>query len=45
MHRWLQLWLLNHDIMWSTAGNVSLPMDEGHVDHFIDGVAAALGEL
>lgn len=45
MHRWLQLWLLNHDIMWSTAGNVSLPMDERHVDRFIDGVAAALREL
>ncbi|MEZ4621882.1 MAG: aminotransferase class III-fold pyridoxal phosphate-dependent enzyme [Caldilineaceae bacterium] len=29
MHRWLQLRLLNQEIMWSTAGNVSVPMGEG----------------
>jgi glutamate-1-semialdehyde 2,1-aminomutase len=28
MHRWLQLRLLNHDIMWSTAGNVSAALGE-----------------
>ncbi|MEZ4663415.1 MAG: hypothetical protein R2911_38225 [Caldilineaceae bacterium] len=38
MHRWLQLWLLNHDVMWSTAGNVSLPMENEHVDTFVAAV-------
>ncbi len=45
LHRWLQLRLLNHDIMWSTAGNVSVPMGEGEVDRFVGAVAEALGEV
>jgi len=45
LHRWLQLHLLNHDIMWSTAGNVSVPMGEGEIDRFVGAVAAALGEV
>lgn len=45
MHRWLQLWLLNHNIMWSTAGNVSLPMQNGHVDAFVAALGEALHEL
>jgi len=45
MHRWLQLWLLNHEIMWSTAGNVSLPMADGHIDQFVSAVATALREI
>jgi glutamate-1-semialdehyde 2,1-aminomutase len=37
--------LLNHDILWSTAGNVSVPMGEGEVDRFVGAVAEALGEV
>ncbi len=43
--KWLQYWLLNHDIMWSTSGNVSLPMTESHVDTFVATVAAGLKTL
>lgn len=45
MHKWLQFWLLNHDIMWSTAGNVSLPMREEQIDTFVSAVATALQDL
>ena len=42
MVKWLQFWLLNHDIMWSTSGNVSLPMTDVHIDTFVSTVAAGL---
>ena len=45
MTKYLQRWLLNHGIMWSTSGNVSVPLEDGHVDQFVGAVAEALGEI
>ena len=42
LHRWLFLWLLNHGILWGNGGNVSLPMEEVHIDQLISSVKAAL---
>ena len=45
MHRWLFFWLLNHGIHWSENGNISLPMQDEHVDLFISAVKAGLPHL
>ena len=42
MHRWLFLWLLNHGILWGNGGNVSLPMEDVHIDQLVSSVKAAL---
>ncbi len=42
LHRWLFFALLNRGIYWKLGGNVSLPMDEQHVDQLASAVDDAL---
>ena len=43
--RWLHYSLLNRDIYWRTGGNLSLPMEQEHIDHLISAVRDCLREL
>ena len=43
--RWLYLRLMNHGIVTRRGGNVSLPMEERHVDRLLEEVGAALRHL
>ena len=45
MHRWLFFSLLNQGIHWGYGGNVSLPMEEVHIDRLVSGVRTALRQL
>ena len=42
LHRWLFFALLNRGIYWKLGGNVSLPMEDRHVDQLISAVDDAL---
>ena len=45
MHKWLFFSLLNQGIHWGYGGNVSLPMEETHIDRLVSGVQIALQQL
>ncbi|MBV7328187.1 hypothetical protein KFU94_07980 [Chloroflexi bacterium TSY] len=45
MHLWFSFWLLNHGIHGSLNGNLSLPMEETHVDQLVSTVRAGLQYL
>ena len=45
IHRWLFFALLSRGIYWKQGGNVSLPMEEAHIDQLISTVRSTLGEL
>ena len=45
MHNWLFFALLNQGIHWRESGNISLPMDDSHVDRLASGVMSALRRL
>jgi glutamate-1-semialdehyde 2,1-aminomutase len=45
LHKWLFFSLLNNGIYWKLGGNVSLPMDDTHIDHLIDTVSQVLSEF
>lgn len=42
LHRWLFFALLNRGIYWKLGGNVSLPMEDRHVDQLASAVSDAL---
>ena len=42
LHRWLFFALLNRGIYWKLGGNVSLPMEDRHVDQLVSAVDDAL---
>lgn len=42
LQQWLFFWLLRHDILWATGGNVSTVIDDGDVDRLIATVRAGL---
>ena len=42
LHRWLFFALLNRGIYWKLGGNVSLPMENQHVDQLVSAVDSAL---
>ena len=45
MHQWLLFSLLNQGVHWSPKANVSLPMEETHIDQLISAVRTALQQL
>ena len=45
MHQWLLFSLLSQGILWSPKANVSLPMEETHIDQLISAVQSTLREL
>jgi glutamate-1-semialdehyde 2,1-aminomutase len=45
MHNWLFFALLNQGIDWREGGNVSLPMDDSHVDRLMSAVTNAFHQL
>ena len=45
MHNWLFFALLNQGIHWQEGGNVSLPMDDSHVDRLTSAVMNAFQRL
>ena len=45
LHRWLFFALLNRGIYWKLGGNVSLPMEDRHIDQLVSAVDGALPEL
>ncbi len=45
IHRWLFFALLARGVYWSPRGNVSLPMEDVHIDQLISAVRSALGDL
>ena len=45
MHQWLFFWLLNRGILWRNMGNVSLPIEDSHIDELIDAVRDGLREF
>ena len=45
MHRWLLFWLLNDGIMWGGHGNMSLPMENEHIDTLVSSVRKGLQML
>ena len=45
MQRWLFFSLLNQGIHWGYGGNVSLPMEDSHIEKLISGVGIALQQL
>jgi len=44
-HRWLYLWLLNHGIITRRGGNVSLPMNDEHINLLVNEAGDALYKL
>ena len=44
-HKWFFFWLLNHGILWRNGGNVSLPMQDEHIDQLVSAVSAGLQQL
>lgn len=44
-HRWLYLWLLNHGIITRRGGNVSLPMNDEHINLLVNEASDALHKL
>ncbi|MDP6778372.1 MAG: aspartate aminotransferase family protein, partial [Candidatus Latescibacteria bacterium] len=45
IHRWLFFALLARGVYWKQGGNVSLPMEDAHIDQLISAIRSALGEL
>ncbi len=45
LHRWLFFALLNRGLYWKLGGNVSLPMEDRHVDQLVSAVSDALRGL
>ena len=45
LHKWLFFWLINHSIYWKNGGNISLPMEEEHIDHLVNAIRTALEEI
>jgi glutamate-1-semialdehyde 2,1-aminomutase len=45
MHNWLFFALLNQGIHWREGGNISLPMDDSHIDRLASGVMNAFQRL
>ena len=45
MHNWLFFALLNQGIHWREGGNISLPMDDSHIDRLASGVMRAFQRL
>ena len=45
MHQWLFFWLINHGIYWKQGGNVSLPMEDAHIDQLVSAVRTALQQI
>ena len=43
--RWLYFWLLNHGIVTRRGGNVSLPMEDQHIDRLLETFGTALRHL
>ena len=45
MHKWLTFSLLNQGIYWKQGGNVSLPMQDTHIDQLVSSVRTALQQI